>query len=201
MRLAIVLCFAALASVSQAGPITLQYSGSVTQVPIDDLYGDIASGAPVQLTYTFESTATDQIPADSTSASYLSSGIPFVMTLSLPGHIFTADAFVQIGILNALVDQYTVFATTASGDVTIEIFLQDNSGTVFANDSLPLAAPQLASFTLKDFHYHEIGTNGETQFDGQLADGTSVVIPEPSTAVALLTGFGALLLTRSLRRN
>jgi hypothetical protein len=189
-RLTLLIALMGCAGVARAVPLTFQYLGSITQVPIDDLYGDIPDGSPVQFSYTFDSAALDQIP-DGSSASYVSSGMPFMMTLTLPGHIFSADS-VQIGVFNSLVDQYTVYATGAGGNLTIELFLQDNSGTLFANDNLPLTAPSLAAFTIKDFHFREVDADGrETQFDGQLSGIAEV--PEPCTWVVLLSGIGVLI--------
>src|SRR6188474_2662718 len=102
LALGLVLC----GRVIQAAPITVQLSGLITQVPIDDLYGDIAAGTLVQISYTFDSAAVDQIPGDPSSGSYLSTGSPFAMSFTLPGHVFTAADSVQIGILNSVVDQY-----------------------------------------------------------------------------------------------
>ena len=198
-RLALVFLLITCARVSYGAPITIDHSGTITQVPIDDLYGDIAAGSTVQISYTFDSTAVDLIPADSATASYASSGVPFTMTFSFPGHVFTADGSVQIGIFNSFVDQYTVLGTGNGGNLTLELFLQDNGATAFSDDSLPLSAPSLAAFTVADFHFHEIGDDGrETQFDGQLT-GTSAAVPEPSTAVALLLGLGVLAALRPNR--
>ena len=172
-----------------AGPITFLFNGIVTQVPIDDIYLDIVPGQPFQGSYTFESTSSDQIPGDPATASYLSTGVPFLMTLSLAGHTFTAADSVSIGVFNTFIDQYTVFALGSGGGLTLEIFLQDNSATAFANDSLPLAL-LLSSFPTADFHLHEVAAGGEVQVDGQITSLTTgrSDVPEPSTAFTLCGG-------------
>ena len=182
----------------QAAPITIQLSGIITQVPIDDLYGDIFPGDAVQISYTFESTAADQIPGDASTGSYLSVGSPFGMTFTFPTRVFTAADSIHIGILNSFVDQYTVYALGSGGNDTLELFIQDNAGTIFADDSLTSIPPALAAFTLKDFHLRIISTNGEVQVDGQLDDIT--VIPEPSSGLLVIAG-AAFLLAALKRRT
>jgi hypothetical protein len=175
-----------------AAPITIQLSGRITQVPIDDLFHDLVAGDAVQISYTFDSTAADQVPGDGSTGSYLSVGFPYAMTFTFPTRVFTGADSIHIGILNSFVDQYTVYAVGSGGNDTLELFLQDNGGTVFADDSLPLTAPALAAFTLKDFHLRIVSNDGETQVDGQLDDLT--VIPEPSSALLTLAGATALML-------
>ena len=185
-----------------AAPITFNFTGTVTQVPIDDLYGDITFGDAVQISLTFEGTATDQIPGDPATASYVSLGAPYGMTVTFPTHVFTASDSLQIGIMNGAVDQYTVLATGPLGSLTLELFLQDNSGAVFGDDSLPLSAPLLSAFVLQDFHLHEVSNLGETQVDGQLTGVTGPTtppgagVPEPGTGMLLLGGLAGLIAVR-----
>jgi hypothetical protein len=63
-------------SYAHAGPITFNFTGTVGQVPIDDLGTGIQSGDAITGSITFDSTAVDAIPA-STSASYTSTGPAF----------------------------------------------------------------------------------------------------------------------------
>lgn len=97
------------------------------------------------------------------------------------------------------VEQYTVFALGSWGNDTLELFLQDNTATVFVNDSLPLTTHTLAAFTFKDFHLRIVSTNGETQVDGQLNSVT--VVPEPSSALLALGGVTAILLAALKRKT
>jgi hypothetical protein len=179
---------------ASAASITVQFTGIVTQVPIDDIYGDITAGSLFAGSYTFNSTAVDLIPADPASGSYTSSGVPFEMLVSIDGHVFTASDSVNIGIFNSFVDQYTVLALGASGDLALELFLQDNAATVFANDGLPLTAPLLGAFAIKDFHSHQVAVGGEVQVDGQVTSLSVSTVPEPSAGLLVCAGLVVLLL-------
>jgi len=187
---------------SLAAPLTFQFSGTLTQVPIDELYGDIAAVSAISGSFTFDTAAADLVPGDPATGSYTSSGPPFGMTVSLGGHVFTAQDSLNIGVLNSFVDQYTVLAVGAGGNLTLELFLQDNSGTGFSSDGLPSTLP-MSPFTIRDFHLHEITAAGEFQADGQLANVPSAApVPEPAPSILLLTGVGLLLaITKSLRRS
>ncbi|MBI4906924.1 MAG: hypothetical protein HY820_25070 [Acidobacteria bacterium] len=67
--------------------------------------GNIFAGAIVQISYTFESTAADQVPGDPSTGSYLSVGPPFAMTFTFPNQVFTGADSIHVGIFNSLVDQ------------------------------------------------------------------------------------------------
>lgn len=179
---------------ASASPITVQFTGTVTQVPIDDVYGNIAAGSMFEGSYSFNSTAVDLIPGDPASGSYQSLGVPFEMLVAIGGHVFTASDSVNIGIFNSFIDQYTVLALGASGDLTLELFLQDNAATVFANDGLPMTAPLLGAFAIRDFHLHQIAAGGEAQVDGQVTSLSVSAVPEPPARFLVGGGFAALLI-------
>jgi hypothetical protein len=182
------------AGLSYGIPVTFVYNGVVTAVGVDDIYGDIAAGDVFQVSFTFDSNSGDLIPGDSNSASYLSAGGPYSVTLTLPTHVFVAADSVSIGILNSFIDQYTVFAQGSGGALTLELLLQDNSGTAWATDGLPLVAPPLSAFPFNEFHFREVQGSLEVQVDGQLTGLAEV--PEPSTVFHLCIGaafFSAVL--------
>ena len=183
---------------ANAAPITFQFSGVITQVPIDGIFGDIFAGDLFFGSYTFDSAAADAIPADPATGSYTSAGAPFGMTVMIGVHVFSTSNLLNIGIMNGLVDQYTVLALSAGGDLTLELFLQDNTAGVFANDGLPLSAPSLASFTLMDFRLSQTFETGEVQVDGRIDALTTV--PEPATG-ALSCGVLLLLALAHYRRS
>jgi hypothetical protein len=182
----------ALLSSANAAVLTFQLSGNVTQVPLDDVFGDIAVGETIHGSYTFDTSAADLAPADSATGIF-TWGAPFGMTVTIGTHDFTTSGLLNVGILNSFVDQYTVLGLSAASDVTLELFLQDHTGGVFANDQLPLTAPSLAGFGQKDFHLHAMLAGGEIQVDGQLSTLASQAVPEPHPAGLVLVGSIILL--------
>jgi hypothetical protein len=190
----IVALFGVLSS-ANADTVTFDFTGSVTQVPLDDVFGDIAVGSAIQGSYTFDTTAVDLVPADPNTGSYTWSA-PFGMLVTVEAHDFSTSGVLNIGVVNSFVDQYTVFALSATGDLTLELFLQDTTGSVFVNDHLPLLAPSLSSLTQKDFHFHGMFAGGEVQFDGQLSAPSVQAVPEPSPAIPLLVGSIMVMLAR-----
>ena len=96
--------------VCHAETITFHFSGSVTQVPVDEVFGDIAVGDAIDGSFNFDSTATDLIPGDPATGSY-SFGAPFGLSATVGAHPFEATGSLNIGIFNGFVDQYTVLAT------------------------------------------------------------------------------------------
>src|SRR5689334_9547881 len=114
--------------------VVLDFAGAVLQVPIDDLATAIQAGDAITGTFTFDPASLDLIPASS-SGSYLSTGPVFGMTVIIGGISFSEGGALDIGILNGLVDQYAVTASTPM--VLLELFLQDNNGTAFNSDALP----------------------------------------------------------------
>jgi hypothetical protein len=181
----------------RATPITFQFSGTVRQVPVDEVFGDINEADDIQGSYTFDSSAMDLVP-DIAVGSFTSPA-PFGMQVTIGNHYFAAQGLLNIGVLNASVDQYTVLAQSAAGDISLELFLQDNTGTVFANDHLPTTPPQLASFAEKDFHLDAFFADREVQADGQI--NSLFAAPEPDPATLVLGGLLVLLGMASRKRR
>ena len=181
------LLFIVLLGSAHAAPLLFQFSGTVTQVPLDGVFGDIGVGDAIRGSYTFDTSAVDLVPADPATGSYTSNA-PFGMTVTIGTHDFATSGSLNIGILNSFVDQYTVLGTSATGDVTIELFLQDNTGSVFGNDHLPVSLPPLAAFAQKDFHFDAIFGDNEVQVDGELNALNASDVPEPPPAGPILAG-------------
>jgi hypothetical protein len=174
---------------AHATPITFQFSGTLSQVPVDEVFGDINAGDEIQGSYTFDSSAMDLVP-DSKVGSFTATA-PFGMQVTIGSHNFAAQGSLNIGVLNASVDQYTVLAQSSAGDISLELFLQDNTGAVFSNDQLPITPPELASFAERDFHLDAVFEDQEVQADGQI--NSLVAAPEPDPATLVLGGSLVLL--------
>ena len=192
-----IILFSLLAS-ANASIVTFQFAGNVTQVPIDEAFGDIDFGDAIQGSFSFDTTAADLIPGDPTTGSY-NFASPLGMNVSIGLHDFDAHGSLNIGIVNSFVDQFTVLATNADQSLTLELFLQDSTGGVFANDHLPSTVQQLAAFQQRDFHLNAIFAAGEVQVDGQLTAVSAVATPEPTSQGPMLAAF--LFLALALRRR
>jgi hypothetical protein len=179
---------------------TIQFAANVTQVPVDDVFGDITFGQQIQGSFSFDPAAVDLAPADPATGIY-QSGAPFGMTVTIGTHQFTTSGSLTVGILNSFVDQYTVFATSASGDLTLELFLQDNRGIALSSDQLPPSLPSLSDFAQRDFHLDAVFDEGEVQVDGQLAGATAQATPEPSAAGLGFVGSLVLLALARMRKR
>jgi hypothetical protein len=106
---------------------------------------------------------------------------------------FSESGYLNIGILNTFVDQYTVLAT--SSGLTLDLFFQDNTGAAFSSDGLPLSPPALAAFAQREFHLDQTDIAGdETQVDGTITSLTcgsgcsASTVPEPSSGVLVFIG-------------
>lgn len=189
------LCFVSLLMLfpAKASVISYQFSGVVTQVPIDEVFGDVGFGDSFEGSFNFDTSAVDLVPSDPSTGSF-SWTAPFGMTITVDGHQFDASDDLNIGVVDSFVDQYTVLAEDES--LTIELFLEDPSGTAFSSDQLPAVFPPLSAFTRRDFHLDASLDAGEVQVDGQLSALTST--PEPSTPVAVTAGFIILGLLKQL---
>jgi hypothetical protein len=203
---AVVCCFPALAP---AGPLTFQFLGRISQVPIDDAYGNINVGDPIFGNFTFETTAADGDPGDPHIGSYQSpAGLPYVFNVSFSGDSFSASDSLNIGVFHAAVDQYSVLALNNQFSESISIFLQDSSGGVFSNKSLPLNPPPLASFDISPVAFSlDITVNSnETQANGYIdsltcSSCTTAPAPEPSTTALLGCALAWALLRAARKRN
>jgi hypothetical protein len=199
LRLSGLVCLSGLFSAMSASPLSLQFSGNVTQIPVDEIFGDITAGELIRGSFSFDPAAVDLVPTDPATGVYASSS-PFGTTVTIGSHEFTTSGSITIGILNSFVDQYTVFAASPSNDLTLELFFQDNTGTALSNDHLPLTLPALSDFQQKDFHLDAIFDRGEVQVDGQVGGSDAQAVPEPASAALSACSFALLALAR-LRRH
>ncbi|HEY3835615.1 MAG TPA: hypothetical protein VGL72_03555 [Bryobacteraceae bacterium] len=183
---------------ARADTVTFQFTGTVTQVPVDEVFGDIQFGDPLQGSFTFDTNAVDLIPNDPSTGTYQGTD-PLGMTATIGTHQFAANGLLSISVLNSVVDQYTVLALTNAADLTLEIFLEDATGTVFNNDHLP-ANLSLDKFQEKNFHLDAEFSSGEVQVDGQLKTLAVSSAPEPRSFGALAAGLIVLFARPRVRK-
>jgi hypothetical protein len=178
---------------AHAAPIAFNFTGTVT----DDPFGLSSFGAPISGSFTFDSAATDSIP-DPSTGSFASSDPLFGFTVNVDGTLYSVIGSLVVNTANDIggVDQYGAIAL--DGPLTLELFLQDATGTALSTDALPLVPPAFAGFTVAQFRLF----GDDVEFLGDL---TTLVctagcssVPEPGALLLLLT---AALAARFLRRR
>jgi hypothetical protein len=193
-----------------AAPLTFDFTGTVTQVPVldpsDPFGGTIHFQTPFTGSYTFEATTPDSL-ADPQTGVYSMAAAPFGLTVTMGGHPFSAGDSLSIVVFDGPPDQYGVLAHGAGGDLTIELFLEDPTGTALASDALPLTPPALADFAVREFHLAGLVDGNQVQIDGCLDSlspagqgppplgGTSCAgarVPAPATLLLMAVGMAGL---------
>ncbi len=164
----------------RADTIVLQFSGTMTDVPVDQVFGDIALGEAFHGTLSFDSTSVDQAPDDATVGIY-SFSAPFGMEITIGAHDFEAFGSLNLEIVNSFVDQYTVLATSQDGRLSVNMFLLDNTGAALDDDHLGLS--MLAKFGERDFQLDDFLGAGELQVTGAIDASFIQQVPEPSQVV------------------
>jgi len=160
--------------------VDFQFSGTVTNVPLDEVFGDIQFGEALHGTLSFDSTAADQIPLDPTVGAYLWTA-PFGMDVQIGTHDFKANGALNIEIVQSFVDQFTALATSPDDSLIMQMFLLDIAGTALGDDHL--SSPNLASFAERDFQLDDVVGAGQIEVLGQLdAQPTA----EPSQVIPLI---------------
>jgi len=193
-----------------AAPITFDFTGSVTQAtfdPNDPFAGAISFGTAFSGSYTFESTATDNIPFPS-NGSYTSFGAPYLFTVTIGAFTFSTSDVLNVSTGDGPTDQYSVLAC-AGGPFcfgsSASLFLEDLDGAVFAGDALPFPAPPLSAFEVALFTFRGFVDGNQVEILGQLdslacSAGCGPVgepVAEPGTLILVgSTVLGALRLRR-----
>lgn len=189
-------------SIVYPAPITISFSGSVLQVPADDPGGGIGFGTAITGTYTFDDGVSDAI-ADPSQGAYMAAGAGLGLSVQIGANSYSLLEFISINVSNDLfgTDQYGVFAL--GGSSFVSMLFEDFSASVFGSDALPVSAPPLAAFALRDFHLVDTAM-GDVQIDGVIdtldcvAGCSSNSVPVPGTLALLGTG---LLLAWRLPRS
>jgi hypothetical protein len=215
-RLTALACLALLAAApaANAGLVTFDFSGTITQT----LKGSID---PFAYTghYSFESEQPDLSPADLHQGDYLLSSIEvtFGNTHLIAGGAGFNEVLVSndTGSVNSPADAYGVFGTNflEGGQLALNFFY--DSSKVFQDDSLPLTPPPLTgradlshAFVIQGFGLSDefFGTVDSLtcshNCDGRGGgDGDPKSVPEPSTLLGLAMTLPLLALTRWRRRR
>jgi hypothetical protein len=131
-------------AVAHAQPVEFDFTGTI----VDDPFGLLTTDTSFSGKYTFDDDAPN-LSSDPQVGAYLSVGPDFIFDAIVGGVEYAADGETVIGVAHDVIDQYTPVAN--DGSLTLELFLQANSGTVFKDVSLPSSPPQLADFDVAQF--------------------------------------------------
>jgi hypothetical protein len=193
---------------AEAAPVTFAFTGAVTQTmfdPNDPSGGEITFGTGFSGSYTFESTASDQISGGS-SGSYASpASAPYGFAVNFgPGHDFITSDALSVGVLDNAggADIYSVLACFGGftcPNLIIELFLGDFDGSAFSGDALPLDALTFADFEVATFALRGLIDGNQVEILGNLsslscAEGcvSPQPVPEPGTLLLLTPALAAL---------
>jgi hypothetical protein len=182
----------------RAAPVQFTFTGSVTDIPVNETSLVVSPGDPISGSYIFESTTPDGA-ASATEGSYTApSGAPYDLSVTVGGNLFSTNDFLNVGIANfgSLGDFYTVLACSpdvSCADLEMELFLQDLDGTALTSDALPLTPPDLSLFAIRTFHVFALIGGNALQIEGTIDTLTCPTcvptpIPEPGTLWLMVAG-------------
>jgi hypothetical protein len=194
------------AALSSAAPITLHFSGEVSQAPLFDpgnpFGGSIDVGTSIEGAFTFDPGAPDAI-ADDQQAAYASIGAPFGLSVTFDAVVTLSADSVVIGLCNdcAGSDFYTVLAPAPpAAGLTFALTLTDPSGTALGSDALPAGVPPAPAFALRDFIVTGTLLDAESnEFQVEivgsivsLSCASGCVVPEPGSLLLVVAALAAL---------
>jgi hypothetical protein len=190
--------------IAQASLIRFAFTGVIDNDPFG-----VFDNATFAGSYTFDSTM-PQVLATPNSGGYAGSGGIFNMNVAFTGTLdpsvdgpYIADTL-NITVNNNFpgpLDEYLVTGTSSTDSMlSIEIRLDDFSGTAFSNTSLPLTPPSLAAFTSVRFALFDGTLDNPIEAEGvlrtlQCTAGCGTV-PEPNAMLLLGVALGAFGLAR-----
>ena len=207
---------AVLPSVSSALPITVEFTGHVTEVAIvccDWFNGTVPVGTPITGTYTFESTTPDTNP-DTGVGHYFSLSDGYAVDASFSIYHLHSPYAPDFTVINGVgkSDAYTVnaswrpsFVSPSNTFIPLMQFildLSDQTGQVWSSDALPLSFPAFDKWSETKFTLVAGYEVPNTVIRGQLDSLAIVATPEPSTLLLLgsgLAGLGGIMWRRDHR--
>jgi PEP-CTERM motif len=190
---------------AQASPNMFSFTGAIDNDPFG-----VFDNATFDGSYTFDSTMT-QVLNSANSGGYAGSGGIFNMNVAFTGTLDPSVAGPYIAdTLNITVnnnfpgplDEYLVTGTSSTDSMlSMEIRLDDFSGTAFSNTSLPLTPPSLAAFTSVRFALFDGTLDNPIEAEDvlrtlQCTAGCGRTVPEPNAILLLGAALGAFGLSR-----
>ncbi len=208
-----------MASPTWAVPLTFTYEGSVNNIKGKAKHRSTfkpVKGELFRLTYTFESTTSDILPASPTAGLYSGAIIDYSLTLGSDIYAGTTGT-IAIDNQGFAFGNYTVFDTFSISGPSLHGFqatsflalLDDFSHKTFQDDSLPLTQPDPRNFDLSFLQLEfrqprtqdliTIIARNNIQIDA--AGNGANAVPEPSTLLLLGSGIVTLGLWRYRQRS
>lgn len=212
-------CLLAVSGTAEAGPVTFDYTGTVSDFsdPLGALPSSVASGSGFELSYTFESSISDEHSSSNVGFYRHSSGLFTDFTVTIGDAVFSLHPTATGGNIlvfddfspNGDVFQSVGFLDDGYGYVGIRAIqeFRDSSADAFASDALPLTAPNVADFTDRNF-FRLFGILSGFS-DPFFIDGTidafqasdPVAVPEPPSMALFAAGLAALVWLAAWRRQ
>ncbi len=185
------------ANATHAAPISFAYTGTINGL---QLAPELQSGDQITITYTFESSLTDQLSAIPTLGRYGPLlDLTFTGSSGFVAMLVPNSGMIEVENDNFLNrDSYVVSASFqqigslgGAPPLDLTITFTDFTKTEFSSDALPLAPPNPADFS------SATGSIRNTNFGfASFSIDAIATLPEPASILLLLAGIPALLMTR-----
>ncbi len=189
---------------AEARPVTIYIEAEVDSVGDSGNYleGKINPGDIITGYYTYESTTVDSNPEDPVQGNYWHYSTPAGIYLSVGGFDFQTDPTnveFQVFIRNNNLSGDDIYGvdsrnnrSLSNGTLVEKLFwqLNDDSGTAFSSDALPLTAPFLSDWQSNILNI----SGGEKGASFGIWANVTSAVPEPSTI--LLLGLGVFFIKK-----